>query len=100
MLEELLRRSECRMACRRLGIIEVRRSGAHMLLLSSAIDNVKWEGLSRVIPKVRFIFDQFHFRLNVSYHSDKRCNRDTLMMMIMYDDVCMQFFYYSQCVAL
>ena len=51
MLEELLKRSECRMACRRLGIVEVRRSGPHMLLLSSAIDAVKWEGLSRSIPE-------------------------------------------------
>ena len=52
MLDELLKRSESRMACRRLGVSEVRRTDGHVMLFSSAIDNVKWEGLQRSVPEV------------------------------------------------
>ena len=40
------------MACRRLGVSEVRRTDGHVMLFSSAIDNVKWEGLQRSVPEV------------------------------------------------
>jgi hypothetical protein len=53
MLDELLKRSECRMACRRLSISEARREGPHLLLISAAIDNVKWASLDRSVPEVR-----------------------------------------------
>ena len=64
MFEELLKRSECRIACRRLGIIEVRKSGNHVLLLSLAIDGTKWDGLKRSIPEVNYYtayFFVFHY---------------------------------------
>ena len=66
MLEELLKRSECRIACRRLGIIEVRKSGSHVLLFSAAIDKVKWEGLKRSIPKVEY--NDHHYYCHNCYH--------------------------------
>lgn len=60
MFSELLDRSTCRIACRRLGITELKRVGSYALLLSSAIDQVKWDGLQRIVPeslKNRVTFD-------------------------------------------
>lgn len=52
LFERLVRRSQCRVLCRRLGITEVRLvDGKHAFFLSSAIDKKKWKAMSAVIPE-------------------------------------------------
>ena len=51
LVERLVRRSQCRILARRLGVHEARRVGAHVFFASRAIDKAKWKPMTAVVPE-------------------------------------------------